>query len=290
MKLMKYTLIILIIGSSFSFDSQRYNDENNAKYSDINNGEDIPANNDSWLLNEILKLNSSRVGNSSQIILVYNMQIEETEVLVETFERKEGQWVEVFGLMVGTIGRSGFAPYQEKIELDGRTPTGIFLLGPVFSYPGEKVETKMEHWTASENDYWIDDIKSKQYNRWVISDTDPKNDGVSREVMKRGDDLYKFGVTIKYNMDQKLNTDVGKGMGSVIVLHLRDDSGKPTSGCVKVDEAELIDILQWLDPAKKPIIIMGTSDDLSSKKVSGDELNENDNYVWKKEKWIPPAN
>ena len=153
----------------------------------------------------------------------------------------------------------------------------------MFTYPEADVETKMEHWKASEQDYWIDDVNSALYNRWVTGNRDPNLDNISREEMKRPDDLYKYGVAVQYNMDQV------KGMGSVIVFHVKGNSKKPTLGCVKIDEPQLIDIIGWLDPEKKPIIIMGTTEELVTRMVSENGLSENDKYVWKKEKWPPPA-
>ena len=45
------------------------------------------------------------------------------------------------------------------------------------------------------------------------------------------------------------------GAGSAIFLHV--DTGKPTSGCVAVAEADVKRILGWLDPGKSPRIVMG---------------------------------
>ena len=62
---------------------------------------------------------------------------------------------------------------------------------------------------------------------------------------------YNHSVVIDYNRQP---TRVRKG--SAIFLHV--DNGKPTSGCVSIDQAQLVKIMQWLDPAKHPTILMGT--------------------------------
>jgi L,D-peptidoglycan transpeptidase YkuD (ErfK/YbiS/YcfS/YnhG family) len=138
----------------------------------------------------------------------------------------------------------------------------------------------MTKWIATENDYWIDDVKSVQYNRWVTSETPPT---VSHEKMKRGDDKYKYGIAIQYNMDQI------KGKGSVIVVHVLVVPGEFTAGCIAIPEKQLIQIIGWLDPAKKPTIISGSVDELLTKPASGPKLDNNDKYIWKKEKYTPPA-
>ena len=138
----------------------------------------------------------------------------------------------------------------------------------------------MEYWVASENDYWIDDVKSVQYNRWVTSETPPT---VSHEKMKRGDDKYKYGIAVQYNMDQI------KGMGSVIVVQVLIQPGLPTAGGIAIPEKELIEIIGWLDPEKKPLIITGTEEELVTNPVSGSGLDKNDKYKWKKEEYTPQA-
>jgi hypothetical protein len=101
--------------------------------------------------------------------------------------------------------------------------------------------------------------------------------------MKRTDDKYQYGVAIQYNMDQI------KPNGSVIVLHMLVKPGESTLGCIAIPKKELIEIIGWLDPEKKPIIITGTIDELLTNPVSGPALDKNDKYIWKKEKYIAPA-
>jgi D-alanyl-D-alanine dipeptidase len=74
--------------------------------------------------------------------------------------------------------------------------------------------------------------------------------------MKRDDDQYKYGVVIEYNMHP-----IVKGKGSAIFLHVWK-SGDSTLGCVSMSEEMILSILGWLDPAKKPLIIMGTESEL----------------------------
>jgi L,D-peptidoglycan transpeptidase YkuD (ErfK/YbiS/YcfS/YnhG family) len=69
-----------------------------------------------------------RIGHSSQVILVRNMQPHTVSVQVIALERKNDRWRSPFLPMEGVIGRKGFAPPGEKREGDGRTPSGIFPL------------------------------------------------------------------------------------------------------------------------------------------------------------------
>jgi L,D-peptidoglycan transpeptidase YkuD (ErfK/YbiS/YcfS/YnhG family) len=286
MKRIQYLSMVILFCSLYSFAARITENKTihengiNPENTDDVSGESIPEKTVPALFEKILALNTARIGNSSQIVLVTNDYLETKEVKIQTFEKINGQWVEKFTSTMGTIGRSGFARYKMKKEGDGMTPTGIFYLGPVYGYPGVKVSTKMEYWEASENDYWIDDIKSPQYNRWVTSNVEPK---FTHERMKRDDDKYKYGIAIQYNMDQV------RPKGSVITVHLKIDD-TATAGCVAVPERKLIEIIGWLDPVKKPLIIAGTETELLRNPVSGPTLDKNDKYIWKREKYSPPAN
>ncbi len=237
------------------------------------------------LFEKILTLNSARIGNSAQIVLVTNEYLSSKVATIQTFEKVNGKWVVKNTNINATVGYKGFAPYKEKQEGDHKTPTGIYYLGPVYSYPEAKVSTKMEYWVASKNDYWIDDANSAQYNRWVTSNIDliakyKKKEEFSGERMHRDDDKYKYGIAVQYNMDQV------KGKGSVITVHILI-AGAATEGCIAIPEAKLISIIGWLDPVKKPLIITGTEEELINNPISETALDNNDKYIWKKEKYQP---
>jgi len=289
MKWTNYLTMLIIFVSIYAFAGQKNDNktkvknESNSVCNNTSLAGLLPAVPVPRVLEKVLSLNKERIGNSGQIILVTNEYITQLNVKIQTFEKNNGKWVEKFAKTSGTIGFKGFAEYKQKREGDKKTPTGIFYLGPVYTYPNVKVETKMDHWVATKNDYWIDDVKSVQYNRWVTSEKDPKTDNVSCEPMLRKQDgKYKYGIAVQFNMDQV------KGNGSVITVHvLEGPTG--TVGCIAIPIESLIEIIGWLDPIQKPLIINGTQAELISKPVSVPGLDKNDIYIWKKEKYAPPS-
>ena len=82
------------------------------------------------------------------------------------------------------------------------------------------------------------------------------------EKMKREDGLYRHGIVIEYNMDP-----IVRGKGSAIFLHRWQGKGKSTRGCVAMPEHQILRLLSWLDPAQKPLIIMGTESELGKMKL-----------------------
>lgn len=145
------------------------------------------------------------------------------------------------------VGRNGFAPSGKKREGDGRTPSGRYRLGHAFGYAGS-ANTKMPYRQALTDDVWVDDPESPDYNRWVkLAETS----AASYEKMKRDDDQYGYGVVIQYNTDPVI-----KGYGSAIFFHVWAGAWSTTAGCIAASEEDIRKILNWLDPAAKPMIII----------------------------------
>lgn len=189
------------------------------------------------------------IGQSSQIILVRDTScLFFTKTTLYAMEKKGDKWQEVFEPFDAVIGRNGFASPGEKREGDGKTPSGIYPLKMAFGY-NPTMETRMPYRQALADDIWIDDQNAEDYNLWVKKS---ETRATSYEMMKRDDDLYKYGIVIEYNTDPVI-----KGNGSAIFLHVWKGEGIHTAGCVAVSEENIIKILGWLDPAAFPLIITG---------------------------------
>ncbi len=196
-----------------------------------------------------LKSQKDQIQNSSQLLLaVDNRFLFFHRTTLYAMEKYGDTWKNVFEPMDAVIGRNGFAQPGEKIEGDGKTPSGIYPLKMAFGYQ-ETVKTKMAYRQALSDDVWVDDPDAPDYNRWVKRD---RTKAASYEMMKREDDLYKYGVVIEHN-----TAPVVSGNGSAIFLHVWKCAGLPTAGCVAVSEENMIRILEWLDHAASPFIITG---------------------------------
>lgn len=156
-------------------------------------------------------------------------------------------WQVTFDTIPCSIGKNGFAAFDQKVEGDGKSPSGKFSIGASFGYEKD-VETDLEFIVLQDHHYWVSDTSSEFYNQLI--EYDPK-DRFS-EKMRRKDHLYKYGIVIEYNTQ-----NVQKGKGSAIFLHVERRPGSPTLGCVAISEANIKRLLQWLKPNQKPQIIMG---------------------------------
>jgi zinc D-Ala-D-Ala dipeptidase len=202
-------------------------------------------------IKEFIANHAAQIEESEQLIFATNADSSSFHVTIHTLEKKNGLWHVAFPAFGGSIGEKGFAPIGQKREGDGKTPSGIFPLGVSFGYDAS-VATKMPYRQATEDDFWVDDVNSEEYNTWVKGEPH----AASWERMKREDDLYKYGVVIEYNAKP-----IVRGKGSAIFLHVWKP-WKSTSGCVSMSEEMVLKILGWLDPDKKPLVIMGSESEL----------------------------
>ena len=175
------------------------------------------------------------------------------------YERKRKKWKALDSFPV-TVGSNGIAwdsktilPHNEngvvKKEGDGKSPAGIFKLGPVFSYHQlKKVSMPFEQVDTTE--ICVDDINSAYYNRLTDVDTVTHKNWNSFEYMRRKDDLYEYGVWVQYNSDT-----IFAGNGSCIFLHVWVNDKSPTAGCTAMSKEDMIKVINWLDAKKHPVLL-----------------------------------
>jgi L,D-peptidoglycan transpeptidase YkuD (ErfK/YbiS/YcfS/YnhG family) len=196
----------------------------------------------------VLEIPESVVGEGTQALLVMEEGFWFSTINKVYAAQKHGdKWMMAFEPFSAVVGRSGFASSGKKREGDGRTPSGMYRLGHTFGY-AESVNTKMPYRQALADDLWVDDPEAPDYNQWVKQS---ETSAASYEKMKRDDDQYKYGVVIKYNTDPVI-----KGHGSAIFFHVWAGAWSTTAGCVAVSEEDIKKILNWLDPAAKPVILI----------------------------------
>jgi L,D-peptidoglycan transpeptidase YkuD (ErfK/YbiS/YcfS/YnhG family) len=159
----------------------------------------------------------------------------------------QGSCRKAFGPWPAVIGKNGLAPVGEKREGDGRTPSGAYAIRTVFG-TAAKFNTGLPYRQTMDDDIWVDDSASSQYNQWVKL----PHEAASYEVMRRSDGLYDLGAVIEYNTDP-----VVPGHGSAIFLHIwRDNGHKPTAGCIALDRKHIQYLLEWLHIKMNPEVLL----------------------------------
>ncbi|MDP1601697.1 MAG: L,D-transpeptidase family protein [Legionella sp.] len=177
---------------------------------------------------------------TSQVVVVKSLGGFKAEITACQYHDK--QWIRVLmPTFPGVIGKEGIALVGEKKEGDRKTPIGLYPFGEVFGT--EAMALKMDYKYITRDDKFVDDVMSKDYNRWVIGKTDAK----SYEAMLI--EPYNMGAVINYNMNPTI-----AGAGSAIFMHLWRAANAPTWGCIAMDEQHLSAILHWLDKRQHPYI------------------------------------
>ena len=189
--------------------------------------------------------------NVNQVVSAIGKKLTSTKVTIRTFEKRKGEWRRVFGEMQGIVGKKGFA--KSKKEGDGKSPIGMYAFGTAFGSQSKPSNVKLPYKKTTKYDYWIDDVKSKDYNKWVTYKWNPIKKWKSFERMNNK--LYKYGAVINYN-----SNPIIKGKGSAIFLHVWRNENGVTAGCVATSEQNVLRLLRWIDPKKNAHIIMGTTD------------------------------
>ena len=201
---------------------------------------------------ELIKANKEKLKNVEQLVVAINNNDSSNKAFVVALEFVNKKWKIKFGPVEASIGRAGFALPGEKIEGDGKSPTGVFDLGQLYTYEAS-VNTKLPFIQTNAEDKWIDDPNHPDYNTHIRGNTTAK----SFEHLKLSSIDYKYCMVIEYNTHPVL-----KGKGSAIFFHLATPNYDPTAGCVAIQESDMDKILLWLDPNKQKAILMGNKNHL----------------------------
>ena len=199
------------------------------------------------------------------LIVVTTADWDSTQARLRTFTRVDGEWQPAAQSFAVALGRQGSAwgeglhPVQmqgpQKREGDGRSPAGVFAIGPAFGY-ASKIDSAMPYQAMSATHYCMDVPSSPLYNRIVdaheagASAVRDSTEPMRRDLHADGDQRYKLGLTIAHNPDNV------SGGGSCIFAHLWQAPGVPTAGCTAMAEPAMQDLLQWLQPHAKPVFVL----------------------------------
>lgn len=187
---------------------------------------------------------------SSQAVVVRAASADDPHALLARYEKSGDAWRRVGDLVPAVLGANGIT--LDKREGDKKSPAGTFLFGRTFGSDQAPSGFRMPYTRTTRYDYWVDDPESPDYNRWITTFQDPHR--YWRSFEKLAIPAYRHAVVIDYNVEP-----IVPGRGSAIFLHIWPGPDGHTVGCTAIAEQQLIVLLDWLDPAKRPVIIQGTA-------------------------------
>jgi para-nitrobenzyl esterase len=186
-----------------------------------------------------------------QLLVVVTGGWNDVQGTVFRFDRGSdaGSWRPVGGAVPVVVGRTGLA--WDKHEGDGRSPAGIFALGPVFGFAKPDESLAMPFRLVTPGTECVDDAQSARYNTLVERPAGPgMADWNSSEKMRAVDPGYRLGVVIEYNAAPPV-----PGRGSCIFMHIWSGPTMGTEGCTAMAEPDLAAIVGWLDHRARPAIV-----------------------------------
>lgn len=141
------------------------------------------------------------------------------------------------------IGKNGLT--IAKKEGDGKTPIGEFNLGVILGmHSKDEIADKIKsrYIQITKDMYWVDDFKSKHYNK-LVDISKVKKDWTSAEH------LIEYPIQYEYLIEIKTNPKNIPGKGSAIFLHCTNN--RPTAGCIAVNRKIMKKIIETIDEQTK---------------------------------------
>jgi D-alanyl-D-alanine dipeptidase len=204
---------------------------------------------------------------SRQLVVVETPHWEATRGVLKRYQRasQDAPWSQVGEAIPVNVGRKGLAWSEgftleskpagpTKREGDRKAPAGLFALTSAFAYDPAELATSMPVLSADASLVCVDDPKSSLYNRVVRLDPSIQKDWSSQENMRRKDHQYRYGLVVDHNHEGALPEG-----GSCIFLHIWEAPELATTGCTSMSAENLVSLINWLDPAAKPLLLQMTS-------------------------------
>ncbi|SNT64658.1 L,D-peptidoglycan transpeptidase YkuD, ErfK/YbiS/YcfS/YnhG family [Asanoa hainanensis] len=186
-----------------------------------------------------------------QVVIVYSSGYGTSYASLETFEKTDGAWRSKFGKMNARIGSKGFTDNHK--EGVATTPTGVYSFGSTMYGVRANPGVKYKYHKLVTDDWWNENPDSAAYNSFEHGG-DP---GGFSEALWEEVPQYNYFAVINYNIPVKV---ANPARGSGIFLHVAGSGA--TAGCVSLTQTNLLRVLEWLDPAANPRIVMAPSQNL----------------------------
>jgi L,D-peptidoglycan transpeptidase YkuD (ErfK/YbiS/YcfS/YnhG family) len=190
------------------------------------------------------------VDGARQLVTVVAPTGSATVAVLTGWQRDGACWRIALGPWIGRVGVHGVRLH--KREGDGATPLGIFELYSTVYGTAPNPGVHLRYRRLRCGDWWDEDVSSPAYNSFQqvgCGVTPPFANGVSEPLWLSPTAYASFAV-IGYN------TGRVPGLGSAIFLHA--SVGLATTGCVVLRRDLLDRVLDWLEPALRPHVAIGT--------------------------------
>ncbi|NYF37664.1 L,D-transpeptidase family protein [Stenotrophomonas sp. JAI102] len=218
------------------------------------------------------------MAHSRQAIVVVTDSWDASHGRLQAYERKsiDGAWRPHGPAFTVAVGRNGSAwglgraslrnQLPQKKEGDGRSPAGIFEIGPAFGY-APTIASAMPYQPMTASHYCMDVPGSRYYNRIVdaqdvgVAAVKGSTEPMRLDLHNKGDVRYREGFVIEHNSNHT------PGAGSCIFAHLWRTPGEATAGCTAMQPQHMKALLAWLKPDTRPAFVLLPKDEYEDLQV-----------------------
>ena len=210
----------------------------------------------------------AHIGNSNQVIVVTAAKWSATEGTLRAFERSvTGKWIQVLDATHAQLGYGGLVKAAERRQGTGKTPTGTFPIETAFGRlpdPG----TALPYTKFDRNDAWTYNPKQPAtYNLFQDAAVGWGGYGNYIERLWQYGEQYNYVAVLDFNLPKGEVTVGPNGIrrtsppadtrrGGGIFLHV--SNGDKTAGCIAIAQERMTQIMKWLDPEQRPVMVIGT--------------------------------
>jgi L,D-peptidoglycan transpeptidase YkuD (ErfK/YbiS/YcfS/YnhG family) len=205
--------------------------------------------------------------NAEQVIIVTSTDYRSTRALLSAYEKSpDGRGIAVVTDVPAYVGARGIVPGAKRRQGTNTTPAGTYAITAGF---GRKANpgTSLPYVQVDRDDAWTYNPKvPATYNVFQTAPVSWASYGRYVERLWQMGTQYNYVAVLDYNLpggaittnargirrtDEPANTRAGGG----IFLHV--SKGEPTAGCISISEDTMRRIMDWLDPDRNPVIVIG---------------------------------
>ncbi|MGZ8736534.1 MAG: L,D-transpeptidase family protein [Nocardioides sp.] len=203
----------------------------------------------------------------SQLVTVTSDKWSSTRARMSAWRKRDGRWERVRGPVSVRLGYNGWVPASKRRQSTGTTPAGDFAMRYAF---GNRADpgTDLRYMHVDSTDVWPyeprDPATYNIYQPAQASTSKWRSD--HKERLASYGYEYAYSVVLGFNLPSGVHwskkrrqyvarqpADTRRGGG--IFLHVQRSEN--TAGCVAGPIKDIRWVVRWLDPARKPRIVMG---------------------------------
>ena len=210
---------------------------------------------------------------AEQVIIVSSSDLHSARARLSAYEKSaDGRWIAIEKDVPAFVGARGIVAGADRRQGTNTTPAGTYAITSAFGRkpnPG----TTLPYVHIDTNDAWTYNPKvPATYNLFQSAPVSWRSYGGYVEHLWDLGRQYNYVAVLDYNLSTGTITTDARGVrhtnqpadtraGGGIFLHV--SKGVPTAGCISINESAMRHVMDWLDLAKHPVIVIGNAKELA---------------------------